>query len=48
MGVRLRWVLPVAGLLAIAGVGAAFAATMSGTSGGTVKATRTPPSAACS
>lgn len=38
MGVRLRWILPVAALLAIAGVGAAVAATMSGTSGGTVKA----------
>lgn len=38
MGVRLRWVLPAAALLAVAGVGAALAATMSGTSGGTVKA----------
>ena len=38
MGVRLRWVLPAAVLLAVAGVGAALAATMSKTSGGTVKA----------
>jgi predicted lipoprotein with Yx(FWY)xxD motif len=38
MGVRLRWVLPIAVLLAVAGVGAALAATMSKTSGGTVKA----------
>lgn len=37
MGVRLRWVLPAAALLAVAGVGAALAATMSGASGGTVK-----------
>jgi predicted lipoprotein with Yx(FWY)xxD motif len=40
MGVRLRWVLPAAALLAVAGVGAAFAATMSGTSSGTVKAAK--------
>src|SRR5713226_4082614 len=38
MGVRLRWVVPVAALLAVAGIGAALAATMSGASGGTVKA----------
>jgi predicted lipoprotein with Yx(FWY)xxD motif len=38
MGVRLRWALPVAALLAVSGVGAALAATMSKTSSGTVKA----------
>jgi predicted lipoprotein with Yx(FWY)xxD motif len=37
MGVRLRWIVAGVALLAVAGVGAAMAATMSG-SGGTVKA----------
>jgi predicted lipoprotein with Yx(FWY)xxD motif len=37
MGVRLRWILAGAALLAVAGVGVAMAATMSGNSG-TVKA----------
>ena len=38
MGARIRWVLPVVALLAVAGVGAAFAATRSSAGGGTVKA----------
>lgn len=38
MGVRLRFALPAAALLAVAGVGAAMAATSSGAKTGTVKA----------
>jgi predicted lipoprotein with Yx(FWY)xxD motif len=38
MGVRLRWIVAGAALLAVAGVGVAMAATMSGSNGGTVKA----------
>jgi predicted lipoprotein with Yx(FWY)xxD motif len=40
MGVRLRWTVAGVALLAVAGVGAAMAATMSPSSGGTVKAVK--------
>jgi predicted lipoprotein with Yx(FWY)xxD motif len=40
MGVRLRWAVAGVALLAVAGVGVAMAATMSSSSGGTVKAAK--------